>query len=124
MFGLQVCLSSLGLDIHSDMVLLRNGMSGLNLSRLSLDVQFEAVLSRLRLDIPSLVVLPELGAVRSDLGCLTVLLWMSGMRLNLSNLSLDVSSDRIWSVVACLEIVWSMVACLAHLEWKVRGCLV
>ena len=42
------------------------------------------------------------------------------MRLNLSNLSLDVSSDKIWSVVACLEIVWSMVACLAHLEWKVR----
>ena len=77
-----------------------------------------------RLDIPSLVVLPELEAVRSEFGCLTVLLWMSSMRLNLSSLSLDISSDRIWSVVACLEIVWSMVACLAHLEWKVRGCLV
>ena len=81
-------------------------------------------LSGLRLDILSLVVLPGLEAVRSEHGCLTVLLRMSGMRLNLSNLSLDVSSDRIWSVVACLEIVWSMVACLAHLEWKVRGCLV
>ena len=57
------------------------------------------------LDIPSLVALPELEAVRSELGCLTVLLRMSGMRLNLFNLSLDVSSDRIWSVVACLEIV-------------------
>ena len=67
MFGLQLCLSSLGLDVHSDMVLLRSGMSGLNLSRLSLDVQFEAVLSRLRLDIPSLVVPPELEAVRSEL---------------------------------------------------------
>ena len=43
MFGLQLCLSSLGLDVHSDMVLHRNGMSGLNLSRLSLDVQSEAV---------------------------------------------------------------------------------
>ena len=81
-------------------------------------------LSGLRADIPSLVVLPELEAVRSELGCLTVLRWMSGMRLNLSKLSLDVPSDRVWSVVACLEIVWSMVACLAHLEWKVRGCLV
>ena len=77
-----------------------------------------------RLDIPSLVVLPELGAVRSDFRYLTVLLWMSGVRLHLSNLSLDILSDRIWSVAACLEIVWSMVACLAHLEWKVRGCLV
>ena len=74
MFGLQLCLSGLGLDVHSDMILLRNGMSGLNLSRLSLDVQSEAVLSGLRLDIPSLVVLPELEAVRSELGCLTVLL--------------------------------------------------
>ena len=70
MFGLQLCLSSLGLDVHSDMALLRNGMSGLNLSRLSLDVQSEAVLSGLRLDIPSLVVLPELESVRSELGCL------------------------------------------------------
>ena len=76
-------------------------------------------LSGLRFDILSFVVLPELEAVRSELGCLTVLLWMFGMRLNLSNLSLDVSSDRIWSVVACLAIVWSTVACLAHLEWKV-----
>ena len=106
------------------MVLLRDGMSGLNLSRLSLDVQSEAVAVRSALGYPVLVVLPELEAVRSELGCLTVLLWMFGMRLNLSNLSLDVSSDGIWSVVACLEIVWSMVACLAHLRWKVRGCLV
>ena len=74
MFGLQVCLSSLGLDIRSDMVLLRNGMSGLNLSRLRLDGQSELWLSGLRLDIPSLVVLPELETVRSELGCLTVLL--------------------------------------------------
>ena len=43
MFGLQLCLSSLGLDVHSDMFLLRNGISGLNLSRLSLDVPSEAV---------------------------------------------------------------------------------
>ena len=38
MFGLQQCLSSLGLDVHSDMVLLGNGMSSLQLSGLSLDV--------------------------------------------------------------------------------------
>ena len=52
MFGLQLCLSSLGLDVHSDMVLLRNGMSGLNLSRLSLDVQSEAVAVRSALGYP------------------------------------------------------------------------
>ena len=52
MFGLQLCLSSLGLDVHSDMILLRNGMSGLNLSRLSLDVQSEAVAARSALGYP------------------------------------------------------------------------
>ena len=51
MFGLQL-LSSLGLDVHSDMILLRNGMSGLNLSRLSLDVQSEAVAVRSALGHP------------------------------------------------------------------------
>ena len=38
MFGLQLCLSSLGLDVHSDMVLLGDDMSGSELSGLSLDV--------------------------------------------------------------------------------------
>ena len=38
MFGLQLCLSSLGLDVHSDMVLLGNDTSSLALSGLSLDV--------------------------------------------------------------------------------------
>ena len=52
MFGLQLCLSSLGLDVHSDMVLLRNGMSGLNLFRLNLDVQSEAVAVPSALEYP------------------------------------------------------------------------
>ena len=38
MLGLQLCLSSLGLDVHSDMVLLGNDMSSSELSGLSLDV--------------------------------------------------------------------------------------
>ena len=52
MFGLQLCLASLGLDVHSDMVLLQTGMSGLDLSRLSLDVQSEAVAVRPALGYP------------------------------------------------------------------------
>ena len=52
MFGLQLCLSSLGLDVHSNMVLLRNGMSGLDLSRLGLDVQSEAVAAQSALGFP------------------------------------------------------------------------
>ena len=42
MFGLQLCLSSLGLDVRSDMVLLENDVSSLELSGLGLDVQVVA----------------------------------------------------------------------------------
>ena len=43
MFGLQLCLFTVGLKVHSTMVLLGNGMSGPKLSGLNLDVSPEAV---------------------------------------------------------------------------------
>ena len=43
MFGLHLCASSLGLDVLSDMLLLGNDTSSLELSGLSLDVLAVAV---------------------------------------------------------------------------------
>ena len=85
-------------------------------------------LSSVDLDGPSSVVLPELKAELAwmsdwNLSGLS-LRWMSGLRLCLPSLSLDVSSDGVWSVAAGLEIERSIMACLAHLEWEVRACLV
>ena len=61
MFGLQLCLSSLGLDVHSDMAMLGNDMSSPELSGLSLDVQADARLSSLAASNLTSDVRPEFG---------------------------------------------------------------